>query len=143
MSEDDRNKSTRMVAKLFIAMLAAVGALVIAVWALGVKTRADVRDAARASQVAQTDQLRDGCARGVSRDFESYDANTDLISLANDVGNLLRQKDKAAYARSKATAENARGRRVRISERLPLSRSQADIESFCRSLYPYPPTLQK
>lgn len=138
MTDEERHNTTQVVGKLFFTMVIVIGALVVAVWALGAKTRADVRSAAHADQIAQTDQLRDGCARGVSRDFEAYDANSDVVSLATDIGRVLQAKDKAAAKRAQDTAENARQRLDKIEERLPVSRHAGDIDKFCRDLYPYP-----
>lgn len=135
----ERARANRVIGRLFIAQVVAVVVLIVAVLALEANTKTSINSAQRAARVEQTDQLRQGCARGVQRDFEAYGVNQDLMVFANDAAAARRAAGQIAVAQRYAkTADHASARMVRIGERLPSGSDQASIAAYCRELYPVP-----
>jgi hypothetical protein len=133
-------------------MLIGVAAIVFSVGLVGTKAASNLHDSearARIDQVhrddvtrqKQTAALRAGCARGVARDFESWQTNHDLRRLALDAAAARRAEGNMRVARRyTSTAMHAGFRMERIRLRLPKHEDDATIAAFCRSLYPDPVT---
>lgn len=135
----ERARANRVVANLFVAQIVVIVVLIVAVLALQENTKTSIESGQREARIQQTDQLRQGCARGVQRDFEAYGVNSDLMTFANDAAAARRAAGQAAVASRYAhTAERASARMTKIGERLPSGSDQASIAAFCRLLYPVP-----
>jgi hypothetical protein len=132
--------------------MVAIVVLIFSVWLVGAKAASNVRDSEARARIEQahrddvarqkqTASLRAGCARGVARDFESWETNRDLRRLALDAAAARRAEGNIRIARRYATTASRAGFRMdRIKLRLPRREDDATIAAFCRSLYPDPVT---
>jgi hypothetical protein len=132
--------------------MTAIVVLIFSVWLVGAKAASNVRASEARARIEQahrddvvrqkqTSALRAGCARGVARDFESWQTNHDLRRLALDAAAARRAEGNLKVARRYAsTASHAGFRMDKIRLRLPKHEDDATIADFCRSLYPDPAT---
>jgi hypothetical protein len=86
----------------------------------------------------ETGQLREGCARGVARDFEAWGTNRDLAGFARDAAAARRKTDPGIARRYDRRARDAQARVVTIGARLPASDDPATVREFCAALFPVP-----
>lgn len=135
MPEREHHRANLMAQRLFVMMIAACLAMVIAVIVL----EANLRKSEQQARNKQTQQLRAGCARGVQRDEESWGTNHDLAGFARDATATRRASGEFAIAKKYARREvAAEARMVSIKRRLPTHGDQKSIKQFCLQLYPNP-----
>lgn len=125
--------------RVLLTGVVAILALIVSVWLVGERSASDVRHSEARARDRQSDQLRQGCARGVARDFEALGTNRDLMGFARDAA-VARRRDgnEGTAARYEATAARAEVRMARVRLRLPAREDEATVAKFCRDLYPVP-----
>jgi hypothetical protein len=112
-------RAQRRASWAMVAGVVAVAALVLSVWMVGDRAKANLLEESQRAVRQQTRQLRAGCARGVARDFESMGTNRDLRDFAQDAARARRAEGRVALAhRYRARASSAEFRMRRIRRRL-------------------------
>lgn len=135
MPEREHHRANRMAQRLFVMMISACLAMVLAVLAL----ESNLRTSEKGAREAQTKQLRAGCARAVQRDEESWGTNRDLAGFAQDAGKARRASGDLKIAKKYVIREHAaEARMASIKRRLPDHGDQKSITQFCLKLYPNP-----
>jgi type II secretory pathway pseudopilin PulG len=135
MPEREHRRANLMAQRLFVMMIIACLAMVIAVIVL----ESNLRKSEQQARNKQTQQLRAGCARGVQRDEESWGTNHDLAGFARDAGKARRVSGDLKIAKKYVVREHAaEARMASIKRRLPDHGDQKSITQFCLKLYPNP-----
>lgn len=132
-------RAQRRASWAMVAGVVAVAALVLSVWMVGDRAKANLLEESLRAVRQQTQQLRAGCARGVARDFESLGTNRDLRDFARDAARARRAEGRVALARRyRSRASSAEFRMRRIRRRLPAMETGKAVTRFCQALYPEP-----